>query len=90
MTTAGELKARAVLADGGYSGIVCPGECGCRLDDLMPCCPSPDILDQRTGIPIGCTPGHAHTDPRGGGHWVVSTSAKAPSPEAFDLWLHNT
>ena len=79
---------RVILIAGGYTGIVCPGECGCTLDDLMPCGVSGFDRDGNTGIPKGCQPGYVHNDPRGGSHWVVSTKKKTPTVEAFDMWVH--
>jgi hypothetical protein len=81
---------RVILIAGGYTGIVAPGECGCRLDDLMPCGVSSFYRDGATGIPNGCQPGYAHDDPRGGPHWVVSTKKEPPTLEAFDMWLNAT
>lgn len=34
------------LKDNGFDGLYSPGECGCKLDDLMPC----------DGIGISCNP----------------------------------
>lgn len=79
---------KIILLAGGFTGIVCPGECGCRLDDLMPCGASAENRDHATGIPIGCQPGYAHEDPRGGDNWVVSTKREAPVLEVFDMWAH--
>jgi hypothetical protein len=81
---------RVILIAGGYTGIVAPGECGCRLDDLMPCGVSSFYRDGATGIPRGCQPGYAHSDPRGGPDWVVSTKKEPPTLEAFDMWLNAT
>lgn len=81
---------RVILIAGGYTGIVAPGECGCRLDDLMPCGVSSFYRDGATGIPKGCQPGYVHSDPRGGPDWVVSTKKEPPSVEAFDMWINAT
>ncbi len=34
------------LRDNGYEGLVAPGECGCRLDDLRPCGNDPVHVDE--------------------------------------------
>lgn len=81
---------RVYLLDNGFTGIVAPGECCCRLDDLMPCvCPS-SLRDRVTGLPCGCQGGFAHNDPRGGPDWVVSTKKETPSLEDFDRWVNAT
>ena len=81
---------RVILIAGGFTGIVAPGECGCRLDDLMPCGISSLYRDGATGIPKGCQPGYAHDDPRGGPDWVVSTKKEPPTQDVFDMWLNAT
>ena len=77
-----EERARTFLIEGGYSGIVYPGECGCRLDELMPCFAYE--RDKKTGIPLGCQPGHAHINPSGGSEWIVSIHKEPPTQEQFD------
>jgi hypothetical protein len=87
-----ELKrpdTKAILIASGHTGIVCPGECGCRLDDLKPCGAYAWDCEGLTGIPYGCQPGYAHSDPRGGPDWVVSTKKEPPHVEEFDRWLNN-
>jgi hypothetical protein len=46
------------------------------------------FCDGATGMPKGCQPGYAHSDPRGGPDWVVSTKKEPPSVEAFDMWIN--
>ena len=41
---------RVILIAGGFTGIVAPGECGCRLDDLMPCGVPAHYRDGATGM----------------------------------------
>jgi hypothetical protein len=81
---------RVILIAGGFTGIVAPGECGCRLDDLMPCQVESFYHDKDTGMPSGCKPGYAHSDPRGGTNWLVSTKKEPLASEAFDAWSNLT
>jgi hypothetical protein len=81
---------RVFLIAGGFTGIVAPGECGCRLDDLMPCGISAHCCDGATGIPHGCQPGYVHQDPRRDDNWIVSTKNTTPIAEAFDMWANAT
>ena len=81
---------RASLIAGGFSGIVAPGECGCRLDDLKPCGALYWDCDKKTGIPNGCQPGYAHTDPSGKTiDWLVSIKKEPPSQEVFDECMNS-
>lgn len=80
---------RVFLIAGGFTGIVAPGECGCRLDDLMPCGVSSFYCDGATGIPNGCQPGYAHSDPMNKSDWIVSTKKEPPSQRAFEMWRAN-
>jgi hypothetical protein len=40
--------------------------------------------DKKTGIPLGCQPGHAHINPSGGSEWIVSIHKEPPTQEQFD------
>lgn len=82
-TVAAKLKAH------GFSGLYCPNECGCSLQQLAPC------GHYRTGkgqgdYLNGCKPGYVHLDPRPGhsdfGDYVVTDSPKAPSGDDFDRY----
>jgi hypothetical protein len=85
--TIGLPNPRVILIAGGFTGIVCPAiECGCRLDDLMPCGVTDLYRDGTTGIPYGCRPGYIHNDPGGGPDWLASTKKEPPSAEEFDMW----
>jgi hypothetical protein len=81
---------RVFLIANGFTGIVAPGECGCKLDELMPCACTDAFRDRVTGLPRGCQGGYAHDDPRGGPYWVVSTKKEPTSVEAFDMWINAT
>lgn len=60
----------------GYSGLVCPGVCGCRIDDLSP----GGCLDD------GCLPGHLHTHSTRPEDWIISTSQEPTPDEEIDEW----
>jgi hypothetical protein len=82
---------RVFLIAGGFTGIVAPGECGCRLDDLMPCGQSALYCDGATGMPKGCLPGYVHNDPSGKTpDWIASTSKEPPTQDDFDMWINAT
>jgi hypothetical protein len=52
---------REYLEAHGYDGL-CSYECGCRLDDLFPCC----------GCGMDCVPGHKIPDPDGETDYVIA------------------
>jgi len=54
----------AGLAAHGYSGLVSPGVCGCKLDELSP----GGCLDD------GCLPGYLHTHSTRPEDWIISMS----------------
>jgi hypothetical protein len=81
---------RVYLLENGFTGIVAPGECGCKLDSLMPCACTDDFRDRVTGLPRGCQGAYVHDDPRGGPDWVVSTKKEVPSVKSFDIWINAT
>jgi len=58
------------LCDHGYNGLCLPGKCGCRLDDLRPCC---EVSDQ-------CVPGYVG----GNGLMYVSKEAALAAKEQPD------
>jgi len=53
---------KAYLKEHGYDGL-CTDECGCRLDDLIPC-ESGDFNN-----PLDCVPGYRALDEEG--HWCI-------------------
>jgi len=64
----------AGLAAHGYSGLVCPGVCGCRIDDLSP----GDCID------FACAPGYQHTHSQRPEDWIISTSQDPVQDEEID------
>lgn len=76
------VKIRQRLLASGYSGLVCPGECGCEVSDLWPCGQEIEDGDEWIG---GCQPGHKHMDPRPGreGEWAIWLRQEPPEPEQW-------
>lgn len=64
------------LAANGYSGLVCPGVCGCEINELSP----GGCLDD------GCLPGHKHTHSKRPDDWIISTSEEQPPDEEIADW----
>jgi len=56
------------LKANGFDGLCLPGECGCLLDDLMPC-GMPDVFDCQAGYKGPPTPE--------GGDWAVYPSKES-------------
>ena len=53
------------LRDNGYDGLCCPDEeCGCHVDDLIPCC---DPCEE-------CMPGYKGPDPSGDHDFLIYVS----------------
>lgn len=71
---------RRALTERGCTGLYYPGECGCKLDDLMPCGIA-EAQDEGDVLPNGCEAGHVHTDPRPGrgADWMVTGRAEPPT-----------
>lgn len=73
---------RARLEQGGFAGLVYPGECGCTLDNLAPCGEC-----RKEGKWLnGCEAGYKHMDPRPlfNGRWIITPQATAPTLADFD------
>ena len=64
-----------IIADGlekqGFGGLVVPGICGCKRDDLAP---GGCLTD-------GCDPGYVHMHSVTG-DWIISTNLEHPGDEA--------
>jgi len=67
---------KAHLEAGGYGGLVSEaGDCGCEIDDLVPC-----------GNDCGsCKAGYKHADPRSEypHGWAIWERKEPPSPDAW-------
>lgn len=69
---------KAHLEREGFGGLVADGgECGCELDDLVPC----------AGDCSHCSPGYKHDDPRPAheGEWAIWKQKDAPTEAQWDL-----
>jgi len=77
-------QVRAKLKAEGYSGLYCDGECGCTIDDLMPC----DVAEKDGDEEYvnGCESGYKHVDPKNPELWVVSPNKEPPSEERWEIW----
>ena len=65
---------REHLEKGGFGGLMEESiNCGCKLDDLVPC--SSDFS--------GCEPGYKHMDPRNRGRWAIWRQKKPPTAKQW-------
>lgn len=69
-----------IIADGlekqGFGGLVVPGICGCKRDDIAP---AGCLTD-------GCEPGYLHTHSVTG-DWVISTNPEHPGDESLQATI---
>lgn len=71
-------EVKADLIANGFQGLVAEGaECGCELDDLVPC----------GGDCSQCIPGYKHADPRPeqAGSWAIWKQKEPPTAKQWAL-----
>lgn len=75
-TTVIKIVAEHLLANGFGGLLACDAECGCELDDLVPC--NSDFSQ--------CEPAYKHADPRPENKegWAMWRRKEAPTAEQWD------